>query len=60
MDRVSALYVSICVCMRVSEGEHVKVWVSVHECVYYTGSLGDIVNEVVIGASLMWYMMAET
>lgn len=51
---------SICVCMRMSEGERVKVWVSVHECVYYTGSLGDIVNEEVIGASLMWYIMAET
>lgn len=57
---MSALYVSIGVCMRMSEGEPVKVWVSVHACVYYTGSLGGIVNEEVIGASLMWYIMAET
>lgn len=47
-------------CMRMSEGERVKVWVSVHECVYYPGNLGDIVDEEVIGASLMWYIMAET
>lgn len=28
-------------------------------CVLYR-ELGDIVNEAVIGVSLMWYMMAET